>query len=199
VKRAAFCMCLTLAAAPYLLSQEPAGESNPESAQQGDPWLWWKWANFLILAGGIGYLIRKHAGPFYRAQSEGIRRGIEEAAAARKDAEARAAVIEQRFTGIEKEIEALRTQARAEMEAEGQRLREEAQHQADRIQRDSIQEIELMTRAAMQDLKRYSAELALDLAEQRIRSRITPDARKRLANGFIRDLDHRTGRDATAG
>jgi F-type H+-transporting ATPase subunit b len=198
VKGAAFCIWLALAAAPGILAQEPQNESKPESSQQGDPWLWWKWANFLILAGGIGYLVRKYAGPFYRGQSESIQRGIAEATQARKDAEARAASIDRRMAGIEKEIEELRVQSRAEMEAEGKRLREDAERQASRLQEDSVQEIELMTRAAILELKRYSADLALDLAEQRIRTRVTPDTRKRLANGFIRDLDRKPNHDATA-
>ena len=198
MKRAALCIWLALAAAPGVLAQEPQSESKSESAQQGDPWLWWKWANFLILAGGIGYLVRKYAGPFYREQSESIQRGIAEATQARKDAEERAASIDQRMAGLEKEIEELRVQSRAEMEAESKRLREDAEHQASRLQADSVQEIELMTRASILELRRYSAELALDLAEQRIRARITPDTRKRLANGFIRDLDRKTNHDATA-
>ncbi|MCL5745635.1 MAG: hypothetical protein M1541_17210, partial [Acidobacteria bacterium] len=38
-----------------------------------------KWANFLLLAGGLGYLIGKNAGPFFATRSQQIRKDMEEA------------------------------------------------------------------------------------------------------------------------
>jgi len=54
-----------------------------------------------------------------------------------------------------------------------------------------------MARGARDDLRKYSAGLALDLAEQRIRSRITPSAQEALVDGFVDDL-HRLRPGAAA-
>ena len=58
--------------------------------------IWWKWANFAVLAAGLGYLVAKNAGPFFRSRSEEIQKGIKDAAQVRAEAEARASAIEKR-------------------------------------------------------------------------------------------------------
>ena len=73
----------------------------------------WKWANFLILAGGLGYLIGKNAGPFFAARSASIREDMENRLAQRKDAEARAADVERRLANMEADIAALRAEGGA--------------------------------------------------------------------------------------
>jgi hypothetical protein len=40
------------------------------------------------------------------------------------------------------------------------------------------------------ELKRYSAELAIQLAEQKIRARMTPETQDELVRGFVDDLAH---------
>ena len=44
IRRAVFTFALGLALASYALPQEPAGQK--EHAEQADPMLGWKWANF---------------------------------------------------------------------------------------------------------------------------------------------------------
>jgi len=190
--RAKLALIIGLTFACGLIAQEPA--RTPESAQQaesGDPWIWWKWLNFLILAGGLGYLISKHAPALYQARSREIQQAMTDAAKAAKDAEVQAAGIEQRLRNIQAEIENLRQSARAEMEAEGERIRKETEHHLARIQEQSVQEIALMTRAGRDELRRYSAELALGLSVQRIQARMTPEIQQRLVDGFLDDLRSR--------
>ena len=38
------------------------------------------------------------------------------------------------------------------------------------------------------ELKRYCAELAMELAEKKIRARMTPETQDALVRGFVRDL-----------
>ena len=159
-----------------------------QEVETGDPWLGWKWANFLILAAGLGYLIRKHAPAFFQQRSREIQLGISEATKTKQEAEARAAVIERRLAGLESEITKLRAEAREEIAAEGGRISRETIHRLQRIQAQSTQEIELMSRAAKAELRKYSAELALDLAQQRIRGRMTKEAQDSLADKFLQDL-----------
>jgi F-type H+-transporting ATPase subunit b len=195
--RAILAVSIGLFVAPAVFPQEREPASRPPATnetEQGDPWIGWKWANFLILAGILGYMISKVAGNLYRTQSEGITRGIAEATKIRQDAEARAAEIEQRLAGIQGDIEALRSQARAEMTAESERISRDTEHQLKRLQQQSEQEIELMTRVARQQLKAYSAELALELAEQQIRGKMNPETQNSLVRAFAQDLHNETGR-----
>ncbi len=90
-------------------------------------------------------------------------------------------------------MEDLRKSARAEMANEAERIRGETERHLKRIQEQSAQEIALLARASRDELRRYAAVLALDLAEQRIRSRITPDVQDGLVDGFIHDLRRGVG------
>jgi F-type H+-transporting ATPase subunit b len=174
-------ICLVIATAAF------AQEANP-GVEQGDPWLVWKWVNFLILAAGLGYLIRKHAPAFFQQRSQEIQHAITEARQAKQDAETRAAAIERRLAGLQSEIESLRETARAEIAAEGERIGRETVQRLERIREQTAQEITLMSRAVRDELRKYSAQLALDLAEQRIRSRVTPDVQLGLVDQFLEDL-----------
>ena len=170
------------------LAQETG--SSP-AAETGDPWIVWKWVNFAILAVGLGYLIGKAAPGYFQARRDEIQGALVAATREIKDAEAKAADLDLRFSGIKTEVERLRNEARAEMAAEGERIRLETKRHLERIQEQTAQEIHLMTRAARDEVRKYSAGLALDLAEQRIRSRMTPDAQAGLVDGFLGELRHR--------
>ncbi len=185
--RATLAITLGLVFASCAQPQEaPAGKEA--QAEQGDAWIWWKWANFAILAVGLGYLIGKNVPPLFRKQSDEIQSALAEAAKVKHEAALYASSIEARLANLQSEIEALRQAAHADMAAESERILRETEHHAQRIREQSVQEIALMTRGAKEELQKYAAELAIGLAEQRIRARITPAIQQNLANGFLRDL-----------
>jgi F0F1-type ATP synthase membrane subunit b/b' len=111
-----------------------------------------------------------------------------DATKAKTDAQAQAATIEKRLAGLQNEIETLRGAARAEMTADGERITRETELRLQKIQNQAVQEIALMTRAGRAELRKYAARLALDLAEQRLRSRVTAGAQDGLVDGFVHDL-----------
>jgi len=189
MRRATLAMALGLAFACYAAPQESAGQK--QEAEQSDKWIWWKWANFVILAGGLGYLIGKHVPPLFEKQSSEIQTGLREAAQVAEDARAYAAGIEARLKNLQSEIESLRATARSDMIAESERIRRETEHHLQRVREQTAQEIELLTRNATAELRKYSAELALGLAEQRIRSRMNPATQQSLAESFLHDLGER--------
>jgi F0F1-type ATP synthase membrane subunit b/b' len=190
--RATLALALGLAFASYVLPQEPAGTTQTrQAAEPGDPWIRWKWINFLILVGGLGYMAAKFAPPMFRARSEELQQALAGAAQVKKDAEAQAANIEQRLMNLQIEIENLRQNARTEAAAEGERIRQETDRRLTRIQEQSVQEIVVMMRAARLDLRKYSADLAVRLASQRMRARMTPEIEQNLVDGFLDDLRSR--------
>jgi F-type H+-transporting ATPase subunit b len=189
MRRATLAVALGLAFAFYALPQDAA--ARKQDAEQGDSWIWWKWANFLILAGGLGYLIRKTVPPLFQKQSADIQSALAEAAKIKQEAAAYAAGIEARLGNLQSEIESLRVSAHTDMTAESERIRRETEHHLQRIREQTAQEIELMTRAAKDELRKYAAELAIGLAEERIRFRMNPDTQQSLAEGFLHDLRER--------
>lgn len=194
MRRGVLALALGLTLACFALPQESGNKSNT-AEETGDPWIAWKWVNFALLVGGLGYLAAKTAPAYFKARSEEIQRALVEATREIKDAEAKAAGLDLRLAGIQTEVENLRGVARAEMAAEGERIRTETERHLKRIQGQATQEIALMTRGAREELRKYSAGLALDLAEQRIRARITPGVQEVLVDSFVHDL-HSFSQDA---
>jgi F0F1-type ATP synthase membrane subunit b/b' len=195
LKRPILAIALGLSLGSYALPQEPAPAATQET-EQGDPWLGWKWANFAILAVGLGYLISKQAPAYFRQRTKEIEQAIADATKLKQDAESRAAEVESRFAALQSEIETLRQTARAATAAEGQRISRETAQRLEKIKTQTAQEIALMTRAGRFELRKYSAQLALDLAEQRIRSRSTKDMQDGLVDAFLHDLHNRMTRAA---
>jgi len=189
MRRAILAITLGLAFAAYALPQEPGHlpEAKPE-VEQSDPWIWWKWANFGILAVGIGFMIGKVAPALFAERSRSIGHAMFEAATAVRDAQIRATEIEARFAALENDIAELRRSAKAEMSAESERISRETEQRLKKIQDQAVQEIALIARAGRDDLRKYSARLALDLAEQRLRSRMTQGTQDGLVDGFLQDL-----------
>jgi F0F1-type ATP synthase membrane subunit b/b' len=148
----------------------------------------WKWANFAVLAAGLGYLAKKHGGPFFDARSQQIRKDLTDAEFTRKEAQERADAVMRRIANLESEIAALRQQSKTEAEAEATRIAQHTEAEIAKIRAHTESEIASAGKAARTDLKRYSAQLAVKLAEQKVRSRMNPQSQEALVRGFVHDL-----------
>ena len=148
----------------------------------------WLWANFLILAGGAGYLASKKGGPYFASRSAEIRKSIAESEKAKAEAEARAAAVNAKLANLEADIAAIRTTVREEQAHESERIQRETVAELARIQAHGEQEIEAAGKLARLDLRREAAKLALDLAEQKLRQRMNPQAQEALTRAFVEDL-----------
>jgi len=173
---------------PAAVAQEAEGKKPESFAEQHELAL--KWVNFLILAGGLGYLIGKSAGPFFAARTVKIREQLVMAEEARKDAERRMSEVDRRLASLEADIAALRVESQKEAQSESERMRQQTAAEIVKMGAHAQQEIAVAGKAARATLKRYSAELAIGLAEQKLRARITPETQAALVRGFVRDLDN---------
>ena len=167
-----------------------AQESGAGGASEGNLAIW-KWVNFAILAAGLGYLMAKHLPAFFQSRTAAIRKSIDEAQKEKRAAEERAAAMERRLGALGAEIEKFRTQAQAEMQQEGERIRQETAAQIRSLERQAELEVESASKAARRDLQSYAADLALDLAEQRVRARLNPQVEAGLVDSFVNDLKRR--------
>jgi F-type H+-transporting ATPase subunit b len=175
---------LVLAASSVARAEEKKSEAaGSESGLKA-----WEWANFIVLAGGLGYIARKHAGPFFEARGLHIRKEMLEAEEAKKEADSRAAAVELRLARLEDEIAELRAEAQREEQAESARYVRHAAAEVAKIQARAEQEIAAAGKAARMELKRHTAELALGLAERKIRARMTAETEDQLVRAFRENL-----------
>ena len=187
MKRSTAALLLALLVLAPLASALAAEEG--EHAAGGIPTeLIFKWLNFITVFGGLGYLLRKPMREFFTGQREVIQSSIEEARRAREESRARLRGVEERLARLEQEVEALRREAAENATAEKQRIQETAQREAERILSTARAEMESVTRAARLELRAYAARLAVSLAEQEIRQRLTPQAHAALFQAFAGHL-----------
>jgi F-type H+-transporting ATPase subunit b len=190
-------LLMTLFGALLLPGQEAAGhkegaaataEHGSEAGGHAEPSILWKWANFALLAGILGWLVAKNAGPYFTKRNQEIQGGLLDAKRLREESEARVQDIERRVANLDQEMQRMREAATAEMAAEGERIRQETARTMARMQEQAGHEISSATKLARQQLRSYAAELAVDLARQRIRERMTPAVDEALVQDFVKQL-----------
>lgn len=195
---AALGLWIAIAAWSPAIAQEPekkapeTAESHGEAADEkgeGEGMEMWKWANFAVLAIALGYMANKHGGPFFAARSQQIRKDMLEAAETRRQAEARAAEVDRRLANLDAEIANLRAESQKEAAAETERLTRHAADELGKVQAHTEREIADAGKAARKELQVYSAHLAITLAAQKVRGRMTPAVQDVLVDSFMRDLE----------
>jgi F-type H+-transporting ATPase subunit b len=186
VKKLLFALALT-AGAIYAQEKETAAEKK-EAAEVKDELLVWKWANFVIIVGAGGYFLSKHLPAYFGGRTADIQKDITEAQAQKAAAEKRSAEMDARLASLGAEVEKFRAEAKAEMAMEAARIRQETGQLIEKIQKQAEQEIESAGTLASRELKAYAARLSLDLAEQRIRTRLDAGTEAGLVEDFTGDL-----------
>jgi F-type H+-transporting ATPase subunit b len=166
-----------------------AQQNEAEAKQEVEPNAIWSWLNFAILAGGLGYMVKKNAGPYFAQRSLEIRKGMLEADEARAEADAKVADVDRRLAALPGEIEKLKREAKSEAEAEAERVRRDALQEIAKIQSHLAEEIASAGKAARLELRRYSASLAIDLAERKIAARMSPAIQDQLVAAFAAHLE----------
>jgi F-type H+-transporting ATPase subunit b len=153
----------------------------------------WQSINFVILAVLLGWLIVKQGGPLLAARSKEIGEGLAAGEKAKAEADARAAQVQVKLSHLETEIAAMRTDAKEEREREADRIRRETQAEIARIHVQAEHEVESAGKQARTEVQRAAAKMAIELAEQKVRARMSPEIQAALLQGFLTDLPHTAG------
>jgi F-type H+-transporting ATPase subunit b len=172
-------LALLIAAGAALAAETGHGEGH----EGGDSMLVYKWINFAILAGGIGWIAVKVGGPALRGQQKQILDDMNAAARRAEEASAEAAAIERRIAGLDTEVAVIRIQA-------------ETAAMLARAEESAGQELASAVQEARRELKAYAARLALDLAAEKAKARMTGEAQSALAARFTGWLGEAGGPEA---
>ena len=145
--------------------------------------------NLAVVIGVLVWVGRKPLRGFLADRTETIRKQLAEAQAARKEAEGKLAELESRMSRLDSEVAEIAAVADRDARAEHQRLVAEAERDAEKIVTRARQEIEGLTRTAELELRREAAELAIRLAEERLRTEIRDEDRTRLFARFLESVE----------
>jgi F-type H+-transporting ATPase subunit b len=149
-----------------------------------------KWANFIILFGGLGWYLRKPLLAFLDSRSGEIQEGLKQAREAKAKAAAQLAEVEARMSRLDAEVRALREEALQQAEEERLRILENAHAESRKILEMAQLEIEGLRKSARMELKRHVAELAVKLAEERLQTAIGPEENRRIVERFLQGLEN---------
>ncbi len=149
----------------------------------------YKLINFIILAVGLGFLLRKPLSRYLQDRSQSIRKGLDEGRRALGAAEDQLKEVQEKVASFQKEVEALRMTAQAEMEVERQRLRDAARQESERIIGAAHAQIQAAVRAAKMELGVFAINQATELAARNIEAQMNDDLRSHLVARFVDTLN----------
>jgi len=145
--------------------------------------------NFAVVFILIAVMLRRKLPGYFTGRTAAIQKGIEEARKMSEDARRRLDEVEGRLARLDTDIAAMRSEAEENAKAEERRIEAASDEERRRIVSSAEQEISMAANAARRELKTYAAELAVDLAEKKIR--VGKDADEAL----VRDFTARLGKD----
>jgi len=167
----------------------PALAAEGEGGQESSPMEWvFRWVNFLIIVGALGYFIAKMGRPAFQRRAETISGAIAQSGAVKAEAEQKMREAEGMLARLDQEVAELRVAAMRDAAAERERIRATAREEAAKVDRAAAAEVVAAERAALLELKAVAARLAVERAEADIRNRITPQAEEVLFRSFLGNL-----------
>jgi F-type H+-transporting ATPase subunit b len=142
--------------------------------------------NFAILAFILYVLMKSRIPAMFRSRTGVIRKSLDEAQRSSADANRRLSEIEARLSRLDTEVAEMRGQAEREAQAEEERIRAAAEEDQRRIVNAAQAEIDALSKNARRELKAYAADLAVALAEKRIKVDAATD--QQLVRSFTDQL-----------
>lgn len=145
--------------------------------------------NFLVLFGGLGYLLRKPLKSFLERRGQEIDTTIKEAKKEREETGKNYTQALDRLQTLQKELEDIRRDAEEEGLKRKTFILQTAERDAERIKDFTRQEIEMFHQTKVQELKAHTAALATKLAKTNIMEKMTPERQSLLIDSSIDKLE----------
>jgi F-type H+-transporting ATPase subunit b len=144
-----------------------------------------KLVNFLILFGGLAFVMRKPVKAMLAKRTADIAESIRQAEAARTEAETKAGSSRTKVAGLEENVNELKGAAEEEGRRQAECIAQAAAEEAERLKKFTRQELEEQVRRGVRELKAYAVARATDLARERVRKRLTPEVQAALIDKSI--------------
>jgi F-type H+-transporting ATPase subunit b len=183
-----FALFTLFAAALYLASPSFA---SPAEAEHGVDWMGWLWKvlNFAILI----FVLVKFGGPAFRSflakRTELIQKSLDESRQAREMAQKALEEVQERLRTKDKEIEDIISSARSSGEREREALIKEGEKMSERIIEQARANIEFELKKAKESVKAEAVELAIELAEKKLKEKMTKEEQRKLLEESLARLE----------
>ena len=164
-----------------------------EEAAHGGLWKEYRWQilNFAILVAILVYFAKSPFKAFLQQRTELIEKAIREAQEAKQTAERALAEVEERLKLKDREIEGILDQARSSAKAEQDLLVESGMRMTEKIIAQAKTNIDYELRLAKEAIKAEAGEVALELAEKKLKERLTKEEQIRLIEESLARMEGR--------
>ena len=170
-------------ALPVLAAE--GAEPDPADSPTG---LIFRWLNFLIVFGGLAYLIAKYGGALFRGNAKKISTSILEAGAEKAEAERELHAVETKIARLDRDMEEMREEARRNWAAESERLRASSVAEIEKINLAARAELAASERAARHEVREIAASMAVERAAALVSSKMNPEIRARMFQSFLGEI-----------
>lgn len=165
--------------------------SATEGAEHSSHWMDWVWRviNFAILLIVLIKFLAKPMKNYFRKRTELIEKSLKEAREAKELAQKALMEVEEKLRLKDKEIEHILSSARRTGEAERESLTEQGREMGEKIKEQARNNIEMELRSAMAALQAEAADLAIGIAEKKLKERLTEDEQLKIVDESIRKIE----------
>ncbi|MBP1767064.1 MAG: hypothetical protein H6P98_1179 [Candidatus Aminicenantes bacterium] len=177
---------LVLLLLPFWLGFSTAEESHVSPLTD----LLGKTVNFVILFGGLGFLLAKPLRRFLTEMGLAVAETIKDTEKAKKDAEGKLQSLQERMLTLEQEVREIKSDGEEAGRKEKERTLDLARQESERIKSFAAQEIQAHAHAAQAEVRERAAGAAVSLARTNIERRLTPELHSRLIDESIRSLEN---------
>lgn len=148
----------------------------------------WRFFNLTIFTLIMVYLLKKPLSDAFKAKREAIRAELIKAEEEKQAALAQLTAAEAKLVRLDAEAEAIRAQARREADSEKTRIAEQTLQDIAKMRQQAESEIERLSKQVKSELRRFSAEESIRLAEEKIKSSITPEKDAKIVRSNIQTI-----------
>ena len=168
--------------------EETAAAEHEEKSEGHKHELLYKVINFVLLVGGLGYVLRKPLANFFVERSASIRKSLDEGRKALEASQAQLQAVEDKLRRFEEEMASFRGAALDEMKAEREHLRRTTATEIEKMMDSLRVQMEVATKQARLELRLYGAQQAVEMARQMIGQRLDDVGQRRLVADFAEKL-----------
>jgi F-type H+-transporting ATPase subunit b len=140
----------------------------------------YKIINFVLIFGIVYYFARKPIKNMLKQRAELIEKSINEAQEAKEAAQKALQEAQTRLQTKDKEIEEIMSVSKQAGEQERQRIIEESERLKERIFEQAKVNIEYELKSAKEAIKAEAVEIAMELAEKKIKEKLTKEEQEKL-------------------
>ncbi len=181
-KKQVLVLLLVLPVLMFMTGEEADHGSDPKA-------FWGKVVNFVVLFGGLGFLLAKPLRKYLGERGENIGRTIRDTRESREKAEARLQETYKRLEDLTGEIARIREEAGSQGRQEKTRMLKQAREESGRLKKLALEEMGLISKSLTRELREYTADLAMEKARERLKKSLTPERQSLLIDHSIERLE----------